>query len=282
MKLCWIVVLCVFSALPLTAQIGGGGKFEKRNSRKKDSPFSDQKTWGYLIWSENASHYRPLGWHVDLGLTYMAGNSPNDSSSAYTLKPTGLPGYYLEGGMEHLFKKKSKLFHYFDWGLGIKHFGGQEKFTSDSLVDRGSFNFGSAFLRAGIHNVWQTTKYNFIDQSLGFNLDYRVYGGKDQQAQGKYLSPLPSINQNKMVIQLHYSIGFGIKIRDGLFVVPTLQTPVLTLVDWKDFNPSHSWFNSRYQPIIFTIKVAWLKPKSGCPPVFNIDGQRQSDQYQMQ
>ncbi len=276
-----LIVFLSFVAIQGEAQIGSD--FEKRNSkRQKDNPFSEEKNWGYLLWSENASHYRPIGWHASLGVTYMVGNSPNDESQEYKLTPSGLPGYYLEGGMEHLFKKKQKIFHYFDWGIGVKHFGGQEKYDLDPVKDRGSFNFGSAFARAGIHNVWQISKYNFIDQSIGFNLDYRIYGGKDKQADGKYLSPLPSDNQNKLVAQLHYTLGFGFKIQDGLFFVPTIQTPVLTLLDFNDFNPSHKWFNSRYQPVIFTVKMAWLWPKKGCPKVFNVDGQRQSDQYQMQ
>lgn len=276
-----MLILASFFILRAEGQIGSD--FEKRNTKKqKDNPFSEEKSWGYLIWSENASHYRPIGWHVDLGLTYMAGNNANDEGQEYNLTPTGLPGYYLEGGMEHLFKKRQPFLHYFDWGLGFKHFGGQEKYELDPIEDRGSFNFGSAFLRAGIHNVWQTAKFNWIDQSIGFNLDYRLYGGKDKQAEGDYLSPLPSDNQEKLVAQLHYSLGWGIKMKDGLFLVPTVQTPILTLLQFNDFNPSHRWFNSRYQPVIFTVKLAWLLPKSGCPPVFNNDGQRQSDQYQMQ
>jgi hypothetical protein len=278
-----IVGIILMSVFALQAQAQFGSDFEKRNSKKKkDNPFSESKNWGWLVWSENASHYRPLGWHVDLGLTYMAGNNSNDDGQEYNLTSNGLPGYYLEGGMEHLFRKKNKLFHYFDWGLGVKHFGGQETYELGEFKDRGSFNFGSAFLRAGIHNVWQITKYNFIDQSIGFNIDYRIYGGKDKQAEGDYLSPLPSVNQDKLVGQLHYSLGFGIKMKDGFFMVPTVQTPVLTFLNFTDFNPSHYWFNSRYQPLIFTIKVAWLLPKSGCPSVFSVDGKRQSDQFQME
>jgi len=266
--------------LPLTsdAQIGEG--IERRHNQRNNSKHFGSNRRD-AIYSHSNSHYRPLGWHVNLGLTYMLGNSANDDGQEYNLNPTGLPGYYLEGGMEHLFKKIRKTVHYFDWGLGVKHFAGQELYELESLRDRGTFNFGSAFARAGIHNVWQLSKYNFIDQSIGVNVDYRIYGGKDNQAEGKYLSPLASNNQSRLVAQLHYTFGFGIKVKDGLFFVPTFQTPVLTLVDWNGFNPSHKWFNSRYQPLIFSLKMAWLLPKSGCPKVFdNGESKRQSDQFQ--
>ncbi len=269
-----------FIALPSFAQIGAD--FEKRNKkRNSESPFGANRR--DAIYSHSNSQYKPLGWHVDLGVTYMMGNNANDNREEYQLTPTGLPGYYLEGGMEHLMKKPRKIIHYFDWGLGVKHFGGQEKYELNDFKTRGSFNFGSAFLRGAAHNVIQLSKYNFIDQSIGFNLDYRIYGGADKQASGDYLSPLPSVNQSKLVAQLHYSIGYGFKLRDGLFVVPTFQVPVLTLLQFNDFNPSHNWFNSRYLPLIFTVKLAWLRPKTGCPKVFdNGESKQQSDQYQMQ
>ncbi len=276
-----LVLLGSLSFIPFGFGQFGDDLEKRQNKRNNDRQWSSNRR--DAIYSHSNSHYKPIGWHVSLGLTYMAGNNADDEDRDYNLTPSGLPGYYLEGGMEHLFKKIRKIAHYVDWGIGVKHFGGLEKYELDTLKDRGSFNFGSAFARGSIHNVWQLNKYNFIDQSLGFNVDYRIYGGKDKQAEGDYLSPLSSNNQNKLVAQLHYSIGFGVKLRDGLFVVPTLQTPVLTFHEWKGLNPSHKWFNSRYQPLIFTVKLAWLWPKKGCPKVFdNGESKRQSDQYQMQ
>lgn len=275
-----IISLIGLFALPSYSQFGSD--FEKRNNKKsKKEVFGDNRR--DAIYSHSNSQYKPIGWHVDGGLTYMVGNNANDDGQDYNLTPTGLPGYYLEGGMEHLYKQKKKIIHYFDWGIGIKHFGGQEKYELDTFKTRGSFNFGSVFLRADAHNVIQLSKYTFIDQSLGFNIDYRIYGGKDKQAEGKYLSPLASDNQSKFVAQIHYTFGLGFKLKDGLFVVPTVQTPVLTMFQWNKFNPSHKWFNSRYQPVIFTVKLAWLLPKKGCPKVFdNGESKRQSDQFQMQ
>lgn len=252
----------------------------KGKGNKRSDHFSKNRL--DAIWSHSNSHYRPFGWHIDPGLTYMIGNSANDGDD-YNLTPSGLPGYHLEVGLEHLFKKARKVFHYVDYGIGIKHFGGVEKYKSDDgLVDRGTFNFGNVFARGGIHNVWQLNLYNFIDQSIGANIDYRIYGGKDKQSEGSYESPLASQNENKLVVNLHYSIGWGIKIRDGFFIIPTLQMPIMKFVSWNGFNPSHSWFQSRYEPAIFSIRLGWLFPKKGCPPVYdNGKGKQQSDQYQM-
>ena len=265
MKNLLLLIAIAFSTVAYN-QIGGiSGEFERSaNKRQKDTPFGKNRR--DAIWSASLSRYKGLGWFVNPGLTYMMGNSADDNGKPYDLTATGLPGYYLEAGMEHLFKKPQKIVHYFDWGIGVKHFSGQEKYAVDgsTTATRGQFNLGNVFARADIHNVWQLSMFNFIDQSLGFNLDYRIYGGKDD---AQYLSPIAPVNQTKLVAQLHYTIGFGYKVRDGFFIVPTFQTPILTLAKFDGFNPSHHWFNSRYQPMIFTLKFAWLFPKKGCPSV---------------
>ena len=275
MKKAVILLLLAFSANIISAQIGAD--IEKRaNKRKSGSPFGKNRR--DVIWSHSLSHYKPLGWHIDPGVTYMFGNSAQDESDAYDLTPSGLPGYYLEIGMEHLFKKIHKVFHYVDWGIGIKHFGGQEKLDINDTKTRGQFNFGNVFARGAIHNVWQLSMHNFIDQSIGFNVDYRIYGGKEDE---DYTPPAGYDNQTKLVAQLNYTIGWGLKVRDGFFIVPQVQTPILTALQWNGFNPSHKWFNSRYQPTIFTIKFAWLFTKKGCSTIEDPNGKKSSEQFQM-
>ncbi|MCH2233412.1 MAG: hypothetical protein MK078_04080 [Crocinitomicaceae bacterium] len=264
--------------LPVDAQIGSGieGRANKRNNSKKFG--SNRRD---AIYSHSNSHYRPWGWFVNPGLTYMVGNNADDDGRPYDLTASGLPGYYLEAGMCHLMKKQKKIIHYFDWGLGVKHYGGQEKYEDESgNVSRGQFNFGSAFLRANVHNVIQLNMWNFIDQGLGLNVDYRLYGGNPDD---NYGSPLAQNNQGKLVAQLNYSFGFGIKPRDGFFIVPSVRVPILTAFQFNDLNPSHTWFQSRYLPLAFTIKFAWLFPKKGCPDVYdNGEGEGYSNQYQNQ
>lgn len=269
-----LLSLLVFTAVCFTVNAQFVDEFNRNQARrnsKNENPFGKNRR--DAIWSHSQSQHRGLGWFINPGVTYMLGNSADDENRTYDLTPSGLPGYYVEAGMEHLFKKDQKIAHYFDWGLGVKHFAGQEKYSIEGTdPTRGQFNLGNAFARAGIHNVWQLSMYNFIDQSIGFNLDYRIYGGNQDE---NYLSPLGSVNQGKLVAQLHYYFGFGYKVDDGFFIVPGVQTPIFTAVSFDGFNPSHHWFNSRYQPFIFTLKFAWLFPKKGCPPVDGMDDDEQ-------
>lgn len=272
----------ILACLAIVISIGCQGQilegFEKRNKeRKKNKAFSSGDR-GKAIYSHSRSHYRPFGWHVSPGVTYMFGNTKADDGSSENLTPNGLPGYYVEGGFAHLFKQRHIVLHYFDYAIGMKHYGGLEKYvnTNNEAV-RGSFNFGSAFARIDIHSVWQLTEWNFINQSIGLNFDYRIYGGN---VDPDYQTPFETDFQEKYVTQLHYSIGWGYKPRDGLFIIPTIQTPIVTLLNWRDFNPGTRWFSSKYQPIIFTVKLGVLLPKKGCPKVFSRDAKRQAEQYQ--
>ncbi|MFK8038567.1 MAG: hypothetical protein AB8B74_09785 [Crocinitomicaceae bacterium] len=270
-----ILFILLLSTIVANGQIKDG--FEKRNKQRKNGKYVSQGDRGKAIYSHSRSHYRPFGWHAAAGVTYMLGNNTN--SENFDIKPSpSIPGYYLEGGLAHLFKQYHKVFHYIDYGLGIKHYSGAEKYT-DSIgeTSKGTFNFGSAFARFGIHSVWQLSEWNWIDQSIGFNVDYRIYGGKNDP---DYTSPLAPDNQEKLVGQLHYSIGWGYKPREGLYFIPTIQTPILTALSWRSANPGTHWFSSKYQPIIFTLKMGVLLPKKGCPKVFSKDAQRQSDSYQ--
>ena len=272
-----IVFLLVFVVgFTANAQIVDGIN-KRKNKRDSQSPFSKGGDRGAAIYSHSRSHFRPFGWHLTPGLTYMVGNTKEDSDRPFDLKPSGTPGYYLEIGLAHIFKRQKKVFHYFDYGIGIKHFGGKEKYQVEGQEDiKGNFNFGAAFGRLDIHSVWQLSRWNFIDQSLGFNLDYTVYGGKQEN----YGSPVVQDFQQKFLAQLHYSIGWGIKPRDGFFIVPNIKTPVLTAWNWRNINPGHRWFSSKYQPLIFGVKIGWLFVKRECPAVYDENGKRQSDAYQ--
>lgn len=274
----FVVFLSILLASSITYSQIGNGIENRDRKRKSGSPFGKNRR--DAIYSHSNSNYRPFGWYINPGATYMLGNSAEDpSDGSYNLTPSGLPGYYLEGGLAFLMKKIRKTIHYFDVGLGIKHFGGTEKFKSPTITERGHFNFGSVFLRAAAHNCWQLSMHNFIDQSIGVNFDYRIYGGKGDNTYSNGLDP----NTNKMALQLNYSFGWGIKIRDGFFVIPTVQTPIVSFLPFNGINPGLEWFQSRYQPLIFTVKVGWLFRKKGCPKVFdNGEGKNSSDQFQMQ
>lgn len=266
---------------------GGGGKFY--GDKYRDAPL--YKWQGF---------YRRTGLHFSLGpsVTLTRLNNPTlesasgDTTFSTTLDPSSRLGYYAKVGALHIFKFKKKVFQYIDYGIGIKQISGAEALRFQSFDDRGEligenelegkFGLGYAFFDFNINNVIQITRYNFIQNSLGLNVDYRVYSTGDEAYQGVYNSEIT--NQERLVAQLHYKFGFGIKLRDGLFLIPSVETPILTGYHWDGLKPMTRWFDSRYQPLYFSLELAFLFKKNpeDCPPVYGPEDDKWRDSQHQQ
>ena len=64
-------------------------------------------------------------------------------------------------------------------------------------------------------------------------------------------------------------MGYGIKISKTLFVIPTVETPLINVKKWEDGKSTYGIFDSRYRPFLFKLRFIWLKNlgKGDCPPV---------------
>lgn len=243
-------------------------------------------------------HDRLSGFHFAPGLTYTLTrfNNPEEEVSraggqvnSVTFDPKGRFGFYLEAGMYHVFKYPG-IFHYLDWSIAWKNLRGSQSFTS-TMRDEGTNNVISEYSEDGanfrhhyllgninLNSVKQIGHYTFIQNSLGVNGDYGII--QDQSASAYPLSYEP----NRFILQLHYKFGIGFKINKYWFIIPTLETPILNVVEFEKGKSTLGVFNSRYRPLILTIRFARLrKPKSGdCPPVYGPEGDKQRQQnYQM-
>lgn len=235
-------------------------------------------------WSGNYSKH---GIQLSFGPTYMftriANPSQTIAGNKFTYDPSGRVGGFLEVGMVHIAKKRNPVIHYYDWGLGYKQFLGVEHEKIDigsGFQATGKFSLGYVSGRFDAHNVAQISRFNFIDNGLGFNIDYRVvsqssYPGAMSVTQ-QYYSP-------KLAAQLNYDFGFGIKINDGFFMIPGFNIPFLGVYEWNHGgNPTIQWFSSRYQPILFKLKLVWLfkRDPNRCPPVYGgPDDKQLQEQY---
>ena len=77
-------------------------------------------------------------------------------------------------------------------------------------------------------------------------------------------------NTDKLNFSIHLKIGYGIKFSKTLFIIPTIETPIINLKKWEQGQSTFGIFNSRYRPIILKVRFIWLKKlgKSDCPPVY--------------
>ncbi|MFI5203500.1 MAG: hypothetical protein ACHQF2_03300 [Flavobacteriales bacterium] len=245
-----------------------------------------------------SGHDRLSGFHFAPGLTYTLTRFANKEEELYrtstdvttgTVDPKGRFGFYLEAGMYHVFKYPG-IFHYLDWSIAWKNLRGSQEFTStvrtestNSILYQSSGNggFSHHYLlgNVNLNSVKQIGHYTFLQNSLGLNGDYGIIQNQD--------APVPfttGYDPARFLLQLHYKFGVGFKVNKYWFIIPTLETPVLNIIQFEKGKSTIGVMNSRYRPLILTIRFARLrKPKSGdCPPVYGPEGDKQRQQnYQM-
>lgn len=213
------------------------------------------------------------GWHVAPGLTWMHtrlkdfSDNVNMGDTIYQANwnPRGSLRGTLEVGRHHIMQY-TRFVHYFDYGLGWRWLAGREIFEGqtteridgsiiDSYGGRGKFSSHHLFAYFNFNNIIQLSSKHFLQNGIGANVDFRFLGrqpyGQSSPFHEQSVAP-------RLPIALHYRLGFGFKINDGFFIIPTLETPIIGLLPWRNLRPSYDIFNSRYQPIMLTVRFAWL------------------------
>lgn len=235
-----------------------------------------------------------------LGATYLMPSKPitgiisdnNGVRGDYSINPKSDFGFFAELGMAHFpkwkgtpikFLKKSRIMDYVDWGLGYRQYAGSESTTINiknalgeivsTQTGTGEFRNGYLYGRFSAHTliyfgkkkIDKARKY-FVDQSLGFNFDYNLFPGEKsyQNNFSQYQKPLEF--QKPLMVQMHYSLGVGIRLNRAWMMIPGAQIPFLGLHQWNGFNAKMNWFSSQYWPVQAQIKFIKLferAPKCG-------------------
>jgi hypothetical protein len=268
---------------------------EAQYIRKKDRKMTNRKQMSIVDYRK----YRPSGWLIAPGLTYNFTNlkrfdeafTSADSSLSLSTRPLGRLGLYFEVGRFHLMPEESRLIHYIDYSLAYKALKGKELYgvTSTNGVEtieydqKGRYKNGMVTLNFNANNVYQLSRFNFIQNSLGFNVDYRFIN-----KQRDFL-PLPRVIDGAyppaLTAQLHYKLGFGFKMTDKWFLIPSIETPILNVLPFENGKAQWNIFDVNYHPIIISVRMAWLKEQQGlaCPkPGGKSQGTRKAKQQQKQ
>ena len=223
--------------------------------------------------------YKMHHFYISPGLTFMLPNEmerlggiKNDS-----INPRGRLAYLIEIGGYKIFNGGGNIFNYMDYGLSYKKLSGSEiiKPTDTKSIFKKrflSFNYN-------INNIYQLNDTKFIQSSIGANLDFMLF---EKQ-------PDPSLTylyrSNRLLLSFHLKFGYGMKFQNRLFIIPTLETPILNIKQWENGKSTYGIFNSRYRPLLLKVRILWLKrPKRGdCPPVYlNPEDKARYDRNYMQ
>ena len=233
------------------------------------------------------------GWNFAPGITYYGTRIRNtrdvlyengDTSHITEFDPAGRIGLYFEVGRHHIFKH-AILFPYLDYGIAYKGLRGRESFESEVRVTgvaeplstgEGSGEFANHNILAyvNLNNILQLTDYTFIQNSIGLNVDYSIIKNTNKPAYPLH----DDIELPRFWAQIHYKLGFGIKMTDQFFIIPSIETSLLNLSPFTNFRPKVDQYMSNYRPLIFSVRLAFLGLNGvSCPPVYDPAGGRTND-----
>ncbi len=227
-------------------------------------------------------NYSNKGWILSPGFTYMIPPVKNakdrlwvGSDSVYDVlyDAGGKIGFALELG-RFMAIENSRIISYVDFSVGGKIFRGSESYEAtwddpdnvSEVILSHDGTFSESYLTASINatNTLSFSKEMAMHNSLGVNADYKfasIYEFNDNGLGMDLQYP------GEVLVQVHYKLGFGFKVADNIFVVPSVETPILTLHQYDDLKSTTAIFNSRYRPIIvrLTIMVLDKKKDRKCP-----------------
>ena len=269
-------MLKLFSTLMVVAMATNGW------SQSRDlTPNKRKKAFG----KQDFSNYKPFGLQFSLGGVYLYGKPNNvwtestDNAAGryqYKYSPESGSGIMAEIGMAHFPAKglaipigekgSIKLLSYWDWGIGIKNNIAQERFSIEYLDNEkkvvssneavARFRHSLPYVRATAHKNFYFKSGHFIDLGIGFNVDYRMISDS-YNYENQFILDEQRFAK-KIAAQLHSSLGFGFKIRRGLYFIPSVGTPILGIYEWNKGHSELNWFSSTYRPIEGRLKLIYL------------------------
>ncbi len=227
--------------------------------------------------------YKESGWFFAPGMTRTFTNgghtelleTEDGDKFEFEATPTGKYGVFLEVGRYKLLKDDIYLFEHLDYSLAFKQLKGREGFEG-SYTTRpngggeysGVGSFNSYYVSANFNlNHWtQLTDKGFIRASIGLNADYRVIDATNfEGTDGPREASMPP----QFIGQAHFKLGYGWKVSQKWFVIPTLETPILNAYPWDDGLSTIEAFSSRYRPVTLSLRflIRNKLPPDECPPV---------------
>lgn len=189
---------------------------------------------------------------------------------ASNLKQQSKVGAYFEVGRYKLLSTKGIL-SYIDYGLSYKFFRAGQ--TYDLFPGNNSYSQDFKSHSAGLHfnanNVMAINKNFFFQNTLGVNADYQFIQKLETNDNTGFTNSYQE-DPSKIWAQLHYKFGVGIRIGEVLYAIPSVEIPILNGWQWEGGRSTFGAFNSRYRPVIISVRFAWLN-RPDCPKVWDND-----------
>jgi hypothetical protein len=213
----------------------------------------------------NTLEYEISGWYFEPGITTQftrPGIREEEINNLnYEFDSKGKIGAYFGVGRYKILNNWM-FFKYWDYGVNYKLFRGEESYSIEgaNISPSNSFSDQSAGLTTNLVNVIELSKYSFLQNSFGINVDYQFK--QKREPTGGPNDP------DRIVGQLHYKLGVGMWMGKRMIIIPQLEFPILGATP-KVIDPTFTYFKSWYEPLLISVRIMWVRPKvDKCPPVY--------------
>ncbi|HLV53443.1 MAG TPA: hypothetical protein VKY29_05440 [Cryomorphaceae bacterium] len=230
--------------------------------------------------------YLDRGWVFSPSINYMLPSikhthqrlwTPSKEAWDMEYRGAGKVGLGFGFGRFHIIRT-SRLVNYVSLTMGVKHFRAVERFDA-VLHDpnrenpflrtgEGTFAHTYATLAFDVSSIKRLSRSTFLENSLGINGDFRVM---ESEHYNKNALPIGLNTPTRFIFQAHYRLGFGMKVSDRIFVVPSVETPIVTFYEYQDLKSTLEVFNVRYRPLIFSVNIMMADKRASrkCPTKYS-------------
>ncbi len=224
------------------------------------------------------------GWYWGVGLTFMQPylkekydslNTP--LSIQYEAAPKGKFGATAEIGFFKMTNRK--IINYRDLGLRWKWFRAGENFSAttysgnsviSSVEKEGKSSDHLISLHYNLGYRYDRDDRMFFLNGLGINADYFLITKRENSG---IMPGITHTYPDNFVIQMHYFFGMGfVSASKKTIIMPMIETPVVNFLPFTHIVSTHPYFNTRFRPIMLTVRFLFLRQNKSCPPVYNPAG----------
>ena len=219
---------------------------------------------------------RSSGMYIGLGGSYTFPTSSNDGSFGsgsdqfeIDFSNKGKLGPFFEIGRWHILDYGP--FHSIEYGLSYRQYGGKEDFSAMGVPDllngepaatgSGQFNAHYAHLNVMVNRAFKLTRLSFVQASIGADLGYRFINSNEYTFDPQAIETINNAEvESSITSHLNFRLSYGTRV-NRMYWMPFIQSPVFNIKELSLKEANLPYFNSRYRPIIFGLRIQWLHHK---------------------
>jgi len=120
-----------------------------------------------------------------------------------------------------------------------------------------SWRFETITVAVRIIDIALQKPSSFLTWGVGVNYDYLLANRFNSDWPQGFSNEKPMDNMH--AVKVHLQVGYGFKMTKHLFLIPTVETPLLTVLPSSSLNPAIQFLDVQYQPLVIGFKFMFLR-----------------------